>query len=79
MSPWTNEKDWRTWRKKYLMTDDCMRNKELGKIKMIIDIGKFGDTKILIDTDDKLADEVTLTNIVVLISCVKKDDGNFYP
>ena len=61
------------------MTDDCMRNKELGKIKMIIDIGKFGDTKILIDTDDKLADEITLTNIVVLISCVKKDDGNFYP
>ena len=60
------------------MTDDCMSNKELGKIKMIKDIGKFGDTKILIDTDDKLA-EVTLTNIVVLISCVKKDDGNFYP
>ena len=59
------------------MTDDCMSSKELGKIKMIIDIGKFGDTKILIDTGDKLADEVTLTNIVVLISCVKKDDGNF--
>ena len=78
MSPWTNGKDWRTWRKKYLMTDGCMWNKELGKIKMIIDIGKFGDTKILIDTDDKLA-EVTLTNIVVLISCVKQDDGNFYP
>ena len=46
---------------------------------MIIAIEKVGDTKILIEIDDKLHDEVTMTNVAVLISCVIKDDGKFYP
>ena len=54
-----------------------MLDRLLDKIKMIIGIEKFGNTKILIDTDDKLADEVTLKNVVILTSCVK-DDGKFY-
>ena len=33
---------------------DYMLDKVLVKIKEIMSIGKFGDTKILIDTDDKL-------------------------
>ena len=30
------------------------------------------------DTDNKLADEVSLKNVVVLILCVTKDDDKFY-
>ena len=40
--------------KKYLMADDYMLGRILNKIKKITDIEKFDDTKILIDTDDKL-------------------------
>ena len=54
-------------------------DKVLVKIKIKIGIGKFDDTKKLIDTDNKLADKITFKNIVILISCVIKDDDNFYP
>ena len=36
-----------------------MLNKVLDKIKEIIGIEKFGDTKVLIETDDKLLDDIT--------------------
>ena len=64
--------------RKYLMTDNCMLDKVLEKIKMIIGIEKFDDAKILINMDDKLFSEATLKN-KVLISHVMKDDGKFYP
>ena len=51
-------------RKKYLMVNDYMLNKILEKIKETIDIVKFHNTKILIDTDDKLPDYTTLKNVV---------------
>ena len=35
-------------------------DKVFNKIKMIVGIEKFDDTKILIETDDKLPDNVTL-------------------
>ena len=54
------------------MTDDYMLDAMLDKIKMIID-----DTKILIDRDNKFADEVTLKYVVVLISRNKKMVINF--
>ena len=54
--------------KKYLMFDDYMLDKVLGKIKMIIGIGRFDDNKILIETDDKLRDDVTLKNVVISIT-----------
>ena len=44
---------------------------------MVIGIEKFDEAKILIETDDKFLDEVTLKTVVVLISCVIKDDGKF--
>ena len=44
---------------------------------MVIDIEKFDDVKI-IDMDHKSVDQVTLKNVVVLISCFIKDDGKFY-
>ena len=46
---------------------------------MIIGIEKVDDTKILIKTDNKLPDDFTLNNVVILIKCVIKDDGKFYP
>ena len=54
-------------------------DKLLDKIKKIIDIEKFDYAKILIDTDDKLPDDITLKNVVTLIACVVKDDGKLYP
>ena len=37
-----------------------MLDRMLGKIKEIIGIEKFDNTEILIDTDDKLPDDITL-------------------
>ena len=52
--------------------------KVLDKIKTIIGIEIFNDTKILIDTDDQLLDDITLINVIIMI-CVVRDDGKFYP
>ena len=49
------------------------------KIKEIICIEKFDDTKVLIETDDKLPDDITFKNDVILTTCVIKDDDRFYP
>ena len=49
------------------------------KIKEIICIEKFDDTKVLIETDDKLPDDITFKNDVILMTCVIKDDNRFYP
>ena len=51
--------------------------KILDKVKEIIGTEKFDNTKILVDTNDKLQ-EITLKNIVILITCDIKDDGKFY-
>ena len=53
-----------------------MLDKVLDKIKEIIGIEKFDDTKILID---KLPNKITLKNVVILIACVIKDDSKLYP
>ena len=66
-------------KEKYFVIGDHMLDGVLDKIKVIIDIKKFGETKILIDTDDKLADEVNLRNVAVLISCIMKNDDKFQP
>ena len=59
----------------YLMVDD----KVLDKIKMMIGTTeKFDDTKILIEPDYKLLDDLALKNIVILSRCVTKDDDKFY-
>ena len=61
------------------MVDDYMLYKKLEKIKKTIGIEKFDDAKILIDTDDKLPNNITLKNVVILMTCVMKDDDKFYP
>ena len=64
--------------KKCLMIDNYMLDGALGKIKMIIDNEKFDNAKILIETDDKLAGEVALKNVVILILFIIKDRDKFY-
>ena len=44
--------------KKYLMVGDNMLDKILEKIKEIIGVEKFNNTKILIDRDDRLTDDL---------------------
>ena len=39
---------------------------------MIIRIEEFNDTKILVETDDKLPDDVTLKIVALLITCVSR-------
>ena len=65
--------------KKYLIVDGYMLNKELDNVKEIIGIEQFDNIKILIDTVDKFPDNISLKNFVLLITCVIKDDGEFYP
>ena len=48
---------------KTLMVDYYILDKLLGKIKEIIGIEKFDDILILIDTDYKLLDDITLKNM----------------
>ena len=66
------------WGRKYLMVDYIV-DEVLDKIKMMVFVEKLDDTKILIDTDDRLSDEVSLKNVVISISCVIKDTDKFYP
>ena len=61
------------------MVDDYIRDKVLDKIKKIIGFEKFEDIKILIEADDKLLDDITLENVVILITWIIKDDHKFYP
>ena len=64
---------------KHLIVDDNILGKVLHKIKMVIYIKKYDDTNVLIETDDKLPDDITLKNVVILIKCALKDGGKFYP
>ena len=54
-------------------------NKALDKIKKIIGIKKFDDTKILTDKNDKLPNDITLKNVSILVTCVINDNDKFYP
>ena len=62
-----------------MTVSDYMLDKVLDKIKERIGIVKLVDTNILFDMDDKLPDYITLKNVVILITCIIKDDGTFYP
>ena len=64
--------------KNYLIVDDYMVYKVLDKIKEIIDIEKFDYSKILIYTDYKFPDGVTLKKDVILLTCVIKYGNEFY-
>lgn len=46
---------------------------------MITGIEKFDDNKILINTDDKLSNNITLTRFMILMTCFLKDGNTFDP
>ena len=62
-----------------LIVDGYMVYKVLNKIKEIISIEKFDDNKILINTDDKLSNNITLTRFMILMTCFLKDGNTFDP
>ena len=49
-----------------------MLDKVLDKIKEIIGMKKFDNSKILIDTDDKSPDDNTFKIVVIFMTCVTK-------
>ena len=54
--------------KEYLMIDNYLLDLALVNIEEVTDIEKLDDTKIFIETDDKLKDDVALKNVVILIT-----------
>ena len=58
------------------MADDYILHKVLDKIKRK-DFEKLDDTKILIDADDKLLSDITLEDVLILMTCIIKDGDNF--
>lgn len=50
----------------------------LGNIEKVTGIEKFHDTKILIDTDGKLQNHITLKIVVMLMTYVIIDSDQFY-
>ena len=56
-----------------------MQDKVLNKVKETKDVEKFDYTRVVIDTDDKLPDDIILKNFAILITCNMKDDDKFYP
>ena len=54
------------------MVDDYMVDKVLDKVKEIIGIEKFDDTKILINADHKLSNDISFKRVVILMTCVIK-------
>ena len=65
--------------KKYLMVHDYMLHKEIDNIKRIIGIEKFDDTNILVDMDAELLEDIAFKNVMILMTCPKKDDDKYYP
>ena len=64
--------------KNYWMIHDYMLHKVLDGIKEIISTEKFDDTKLLIDPNDKLPDDITLINVMILMTCVIQYDGKLH-
>ena len=62
--------------KKYLMVGDNILDKVLYKIEGIIGIEKF-DSKILIDADDQLQDDITWKKCCDINTCIIKDNDRF--
>ena len=60
------------------MFDDDLLHEVLDIIKKIISTKTFYDIKILIETDNKLSDDITSENLVTVNSCVIKDNDKIY-
>lgn len=51
----------------------------LDKINLVIAIEAFDNTNILIDTNDKLPDHISLKDVIILITCIIKDNDKYCP
>ena len=60
------------------MVDDYTLDKILDKVKRI-GIKELGDTRILIDKDDKFSYDINLKNDVILMRSVIEGVDNFHP
>lgn len=60
------------------MFDDDLLHEVLDIIKKIISTKTFYDIEILIETDNKLSDDITSENLVTVTSCVIKDNDKIY-
>ena len=65
-------------RNKNLMFDDHMVTEILNKIKNIRGIEKSNNTKILIDADDRLRDDIPFKKFVMLNKYIKINGSVFY-
>ena len=70
MNQWVKNQIFKNMKEKYLNLDGYMLEKVLEKIKEIIRTENLDDAKTLIYTDDKLLDDTTLKNVVILMICV---------
>lgn len=48
------------------------------KLKRLQLLNKFDKIKVLIDTDKKQSNDVTLENVFILTTCITNDDGGYY-
>ena len=60
------------------MVDDYTLDKVLDKVKRI-GIKELGDTRILIDKDEKFSYDINLKNDVILMRSVIEGVDNFHP
>ena len=60
------------------MIDDYLLEKVLEKIKEIVSIVKFDNTKIFSDANDWLPADITFENAAILMTCFTKNHGLFY-
>ena len=61
-----------------MATDDFILDKILDKIILIRIIGKLDEAKMLIDTDDKFFEQVTLKTVLVLWCVIKNKSKIIY-
>ena len=59
------------------MVEDYIQHRALSRIKVIVSIEEFDNTEILVDIDDKLPDNIMHKNVLILMTRIIKDDGNF--
>ena len=56
---------------------DHMLDKVFDKIEELVGIEIFDDTKVLIGINDKLPDDITLKDVVILMTCFIKYGDKF--
>ena len=63
--------------KEYLIVDYYKLDKALDKIKEIIGTEIFDDTKLWVNMDDTLPEDITLKNIVILMNFIINAGNKF--